>query len=304
MSGLGATIKKDFMKNWVIYLLALPVIVWYVVFCYGPMWGISISFVDFKPAKGVFGSKFVGLYYYKSFISDPLALRAVVNTFMLNLWGLIFGFPAPILLAIMLNEIRFPKYKRVLQTVSYMPHFISIVVVCGMINVFSSSDGLFNAVITMFGGEAKPLLQDANLFRPIYTLSGIWQGVGFGSIIYLAAIAGVSLELYESAVIDGASRIRQIWHITLPAIRPTIAIMFILAIGGMLGSNYEKIILLYNPLTMEKADVIGSFVYRRGLRENNPSYATAVGTLNSIFNFLFLWIANTISSRMSDTSLW
>lgn len=292
------------MKNWVIYLLALPVIVWYVVFCYGPMWGISISFVDFKPAKGVFGSKFVGLYYYKSFISDPLALRAVVNTFMLNLWGLIFGFPAPILLAIMLNEIRFPKYKRVLQTVSYMPHFISIVVVCGMINVFSSSDGLFNAVITMFGGEAKPLLQDANLFRPIYTLSGIWQGVGFGSIIYLAAIAGVSLELYESAVIDGASRIRQIWHITLPAIRPTIAIMFILAIGGMLGSNYEKIILLYNPLTMEKADVIGSFVYRRGLRENNPSYATAVGTLNSIFNFLFLWIANTISSRMSDTSLW
>lgn len=297
-------IKKDFKKNYIVYLIALPVVAWYIIFAYGPMWGIGLSFVDFKPAKGLFGSNFMGLYYYKSFFKDPLALRAVVNTFALNLWGLILGFPAPIILALMLNEVGAPRYKRVLQTVSYMPHFISIVVVAGMINIFSSTDGLFNVIIELFGKEPRPLLQNANLFRPIYTLSGIWQGAGFGSIIYLAAIAGVNPELYESAELDGANRIRQIWHITIPVITPTIIIMFILAIGGMLGSDFEKVILLYNNLTMEKADVIGSFVYRRGLRENNPSYGTAVGTLNSVANFAFLWAANWLSSRYSETSLW
>ncbi len=297
-------ISKDFKKNYIVYLIALPVIIWYIVFCYVPMWGIAISFVDFKPARGLFNSNFVGFYYYQSFLKDPLALRAVTNTFILNLWGLILGFPAPILLALMLNEVKINSYKRVLQTISYMPHFISIVVICGMINIFSSTDGLFNAVITFFGGEAKPLLQDAKLFRPIYTFSGIWQGVGFGSIIYLAAIAGVATELYESAELDGANKLQKIWHITIPSITPTITVMFILAIGGMLGSNFEKVILLYNGLTMQTADVIGSFIYRRGLRENNPSYATAVGTLNSIANFIFLWIANIVSKKFSETSLW
>lgn len=297
-------IKKDLRKNYLVYLIALPVVVWFLIFCYGPMWGIGISFVDFKPARGMLSSPFMGLYYYRSFIRDPLALRAVVNTFALNIWGLVFGFPAPIILAIMLNEVKAKTYKRVLQTVSYMPHFISIVVVCGMINIFSSTDGLFNTVYAAVGGEPFPMLQRSTLFRPIYTFSGIWQGMGFGSIIYLAAIAGIAPELYESAELDGASRLKQIWHITIPVIMPTITIMFILAVGGMLASNFEKVILLYNSLTMDRADVIGSFVYRRGLRENNPSYATAVGTLNSIANFAFLWVANRLAARHSETSLW
>jgi putative aldouronate transport system permease protein len=303
-NGWYKTVKKDFKKNYIIYLLLLPIIVWYIVFCYAPMWGISVSFVDYKPAKGLLGSQFVGWRYFRSFFQDPTAVRTIWNTFSLNLWGLIFGFPAPIVFALMLNEVRFERAKRVMQTISYMPYFISIVVVCGMIHVFSGTDGLFNIIISLLGDEKRPLLQNSGLSRPIYTFSGIWQGAGFGSIIYFAAISGIDPALYESAVIDGANRIRQIWHISIPCIIPTITIMFIFAIGGMLGSSFEKVILLYNPLTIDKADVIASLVYRRGIRENNISFATAVGTMNSAVNFLFLFVANKIAQKAGETSVW
>mgnify|MGYP001406832155 FL=1 len=297
-------IKKDFKYNWKVYLMALPVVAFYIIFCYGPMWGLSIAFVDFKPRLGILNSPFVGLKHFKAFITDPYFGRLVSNTFMLNLWGLVFGFPAPIILALLLNEVINKKFKRTVQTITYMPHFISLVVVCGLIRIFCESEGLINDIIAMFGGERTPLLANANLFRPIYTFSGIWQNVGWDSIIYLAAISNISPELYESATIDGAGRIGRMWHITIPGLAPTITILLIFAIGGMLGSAHEKIILLYNPITYEKADVIASYVYRRGLQEFDYSYSTAVGLISSVVNFIFLWCANAAARNMSETSLW
>ncbi len=297
-------VKYDFKRNWMIYAMAMAELLVLFEFCYGPLWGVLISFFEYKSNKGLFGSAFVGLKHFNSFLTDPFLLRLVQNTFVLNIWGLVFGFPAPIILALMLNEVKNEPYKRLMQTVSYMPHFISLVVLCGMINIFSSSEGLFNTIIALFGGERSPLLANAELFRPIYTFSGVWQGVGWGSIIYMAAMAGISPELYESAVIDGAGRIRRIISITLPGIAPTVIIMFIFAIGGLMSSSYEKVILLYNPLTYETADVIASYVYRRGLREFNYSYSTAVGLINSAVNFIFIWFANRLSKRYSETSLW
>lgn len=230
--------------------------------------------------------------------------RVVLVTPVLLYRLIIFGFPAPIILALLLNEVANKKFRRAVQTITYMPHFISLVVVCGLVRIFCELEGLINDIIVMFGGERSPLLANANLFRPIYTFSGIWQNVGWDSIIYLAAITNINPELYESATIDGAGRFRRMWHITLPGIAPTITILLIFAIGGMLGSSHEKIILLYNPITYEKADVIASYVYRRGLQEFDYSYSTAVGLMSSVVNFIFLWCANAAAPRMSDTSLW
>jgi putative aldouronate transport system permease protein len=303
-SGTLQTIKLDFRRNKLVYMLAIPVILYYILFCYVPMWGALIAFVDYKPIKGLTGSTFVGLKYFKEFITGPYFMRTVGNTFMLNLWGLVFGFPAPLILALMLNEVRHNKYKRLVQTVTYMPHFISLVVVAGLIHIFTSSHGLLTSIVSAFTGQQGALLGQANWFRPIYTFSGIWQDLGWNSIIYLAAMAGVSPELYESAQLDGAGKFKQMWHVTLPAITPTIIILFIFAIGGMMASGYEKVILLYNSLTYSKADVIASYVYRRGIQEFSYSFSTAVGLLNSFINFFFLWFANTISRKYSEISLW
>lgn len=297
-------IKKDFKRNWLVYLMVIPIIAFYIIFSYLPMWGVLIAFVDYKPRLGLLGSPFVGLKHFKDFITGPYFGRLISNTFMLNVWGLVFGFPAPIILALMLNEVKDGVFKRTVQTITYMPYFISLVVVCGLIRIFCQTDGLINDIIALFGGERSPLLTNANLFRPIYTFSGIWQTVGWNSIIYLAAMANISPELYESAIIDGAGRFRRMWNITLPCIAPTITILLIFAIGGMLASSHEKIILLYNPTIYEKADVIASYVYRRGLQQFDYSYSTAVGLLSSVVNFIFLWFANSIARKISDTSLW
>lgn len=297
-------VKKDFKRNWIIYCMALPVIAFYIIFCYAPMWGALIAFVDYKPRKGLFGSEFVGLRFFKEFITGPYFARTVGNTFMQNLWGLVFGFPAPIILALMLNEIRNGKFKRIVQTITYMPHFISLVVVCGLVRIFCAYDGLINDIIVALGGVRRPLLGYANLYRPIYTFSGIWQDMGWNSIIYLAAMAGIDPQLYESAKMDGANRLQQIWHITLPSIIPTITILFIFAVGGMMASGHEKTILLYNATTYSTADTIASYVYRRGLQEASYSYSTAVGLMSSVVNFVFLWITNFVTRKASDISLW
>lgn len=297
-------IKLDFKRNKVIYLMAIPIIAFYIIFCYAPMYGTLIAFKDYKPAKGFLRSSWVGLKWFKEFVSGPYFWRLIKNTFMLNLWGLILGFPAPIILALMLNEVKNKIFKRTVQTITYMPYFVSLVVICGIIHVFSSSYGPLTQLAAKLTGDATPVLGRPNWFRPIYTISGIWQSVGFNSIIYLAAMANISPELYESAQLDGAGRFRQILSITIPSIMPTITILFIFAIGGMLSSGYEKIILLYNPLTYEKADVIASYVYRIGLRDFNYGLSTAVGLMNSVVNFIFLWITNLFARKFSETSLW
>lgn len=298
-------IKKDLKKNWFAYTLAIPVLTWYIVFCYGPMWGIMIAFKDFKPLLGFADSQWVGFKHFIDFIQGPYFWRLIKNTLMLNIWGIAFGFTAPIILALLLNEVHHGGFKRVVQTITYMPHFISLVVVCGMIHIFTADKGVITQLLEFITGkDFNSLLGSAKFFRPIYTFSGVWQSVGWNSIIYLAAMSSIDPALYEAAEIDGAGRIKKIIHITLPQISPTIVILFIFAIGGLMASGHEKVILLYNHLTYETADVIASYVYRRGLREASFSFSTAVGLLSSVVNFGLLWCTNTIAKKYSEISLW
>ncbi|AWP26381.1 binding-protein-dependent transport systems inner membrane component [Paenibacillus vortex V453] len=298
-------IQKDLKKNWFVYLMALPVVAWFLIFCYGPMWGVMIAFKDFKPLLGFADSDWVGFKHFIDFFTGPYFWRVVKNTLLLNVWGIAFGFTAPIILALLLNEVRSSKFKRTVQTITYMPHFISLVVVCGIIHIFTANEGVVTQLLSFITGkDYSSLLGYSNLFRPIYTFSGIWQSIGWDSIIYLAAMSGIDPSLYEAADIDGVGRVKKMWYITLPQISPVIIILFIFAIGGLMSSGYEKIILLYNPLIYDTADVIASYVYRRGLREASLSYSTAVGLVSSIVNFGLLWMTNTIAKRRSESSLW
>lgn len=298
-------IQKDLRKNWFVYLMALPVVAWFLIFCYGPMWGVMIAFKDFKPLLGFADSDWVGFKHFIDFFSGPYFWRVVKNTLLLNVWGIVFGFTAPIILALLLNEVRSSKFKRTVQTITYMPHFISLVVVYGIIHIFTANEGVVTQLLSFITGkDYSSLLGYSNLFRPIYTFSGIWQSIGWDSIIYLAAMSSIDPSLYEAADIDGVGRVKKMWYITLPQISPVIIILFIFAIGGLMASGYEKIILLYNPLIYDTADVIASYVYRRGLREASLSYSTAVGLISSIVNFGLLWMTNTIVKRRSESSLW
>jgi putative aldouronate transport system permease protein len=297
-------LRKDMQRNWELYILVIPVILYYALFAYKPMYGALIAFKNFVPAKGFSGSPWVGFANFARFFRSPYLGRLIRNTFLISIYSLIFGFPAPIILALFLNEVRHSAYKRTVQTLTYLPHFISMVVVAGMITDFSMTSGLFNDIIVFFGGARTPLLQQPGLFRSIYVTSGIWQGIGWGTIIYLAALSGIDPQLYEAAMIDGAGRVRQLFAVTLPSIVPTIVIMLILRIGNLLGVGYEKTLLLYNPATYETADIISTYVYRVGLLEQNFSYSTAIGLFNSLINFILLIVANRISRKVSETSLW
>ena len=295
---------RQVKRRWMLLaMISLPVL-YYALFCYKPMYGILISFFDYKPRLGFSGSKFVGLQYFREYLSDPYFWKLVRNTLLLNVWNLALGFPAPILLALLLNEIRSIRYKRVIQTVSYLPHFISTVVVCGMINNFFANSGIVNNVIMALGGERIQFMMKSEYFRSIFIGSEIWQTAGWGSIIYIAALSGVDVQLYEAARIDGAGRWKQAVHITLPCIVPTIMIMLILRIGNMMTVGYQKIILLYNGATYETADVINTYVYRRSFTDGKYSYSTAVGLFSSVINMIFIWSANAFSRKFSESSLW
>ncbi|MCU6710337.1 ABC transporter permease subunit [Paenibacillus sp. J5C_2022] len=287
-----------------LYAMLVPVVAYYALFHYAPMYGAIIAFQDFRPLKGIGGSEWVGLAHFIDFFTGPYAWRLIRNTFMINLYELLFSFPAPIILALLLNEIRQNLFKRSIQTITYMPHFISIVVMAGIVLDFASSDGVINRIIEMLGGEKTSFMTRPEWFYPVYIISGIWQHVGWGSIIYLAALAGIDPTLYEAGVVDGAGRWRQFLHITLPGIAPTIIIMFILQIGSMMSIGFEKVLLLYNPSIYETADVIATYVYRKGLLELNYSFSAAVGIFNSIINFALLVFANRMSRKYSETSLW
>jgi putative aldouronate transport system permease protein len=296
---------RDWSRNKYIYLMLLPVVIYYIVFLYFPMYGLQIAFKNFTPAKGIWGSEWVGFKHFISFYQSYYIWRLLRNTVMISLYELVFGFPAPILLALLLNELRNRVFKNFVQSVTYLPHFISIVVVAGMMVDFLAGDGLINKLTGMFGIPSVSFLIVPEWFRSIYVSSGIWQGVGWGSIIYLAAIAGIDPSLYEAAKTDGAGRFRQIMHITIPGILPTVIIMLILRFGTLLaGGSLEKILLLYNSTTYETADVISTFVYRRGLLQMDYGFSAAVGLINNIMNFILLVSANAISRRINDTSLW
>ncbi|OBZ14920.1 sugar ABC transporter permease [Bacillus sp. FJAT-27264] len=298
-------LRRDWSRHKYIYIMLLPVVIYYLVFMYFPMYGLQIAFKDFSPVKGILGSEWVGFKHFVSFYNSYYFWRLIRNTLLLSFYELIFGFPAPIILALLLNEIRGRIFKNVVQSITYLPHFISIVVVAGMMVDFLSGNGLINQLTGLFGIPSVSFLIAPEWFRTIYVSSGIWQGIGWGSIIYLAAIAGIDPSLYEAAKTDGAGRFKQILHITLPGIMPTVIIMLILRFGSLMaGGSLEKILLLYNSTTYETADVISTFVYRRGLLQMDYGFSAAIGLFNNIINFLLLVSANKISRKINDTSLW
>ncbi|SFJ59417.1 putative aldouronate transport system permease protein [Paenibacillus sp. UNC496MF] len=297
-------VKRELNRGKYVYLMLLPVMLYYLIFQYLPMVGIVISFQNYAPGLGFFESKWVGFKHFIDFFNGYYFWRLIKNTLLLNFWLLLFGFPAPILLALLLNEVRSSLFKRTVQTVTYIPHFISMVVIVGMIKDFVSSDGLINQVRDLLGKESIAFLQLPEFFRTIYVTSDIWQSIGWSSIIYFAALTAVNPDLYEASEMDGAGRYRKIWHITLPAIQPTIVILLTLTIGNLLSSGFEKILLLYQPLTYETSDVISTYVYRKGIQDSSFSFASAVGLFNTVVNFLLLIIANRISRKISESSLW
>ena len=284
--------------------MALPVLAFYMIFCYKPMYGAIIAFKQYTPGLGIWKSPWVGLDNFKYFFSNPDFIRILSNTLRISLSLIIFGFPAPIILTLLFNEIGNKQFKRVAQSVSYIPHFISLVVICGLIKTFVADGSIIQQIVHAVDGKDGSLLNRAEMFLPIYVISNIWQNIGWDSIIYLAAISSIDPQLYEAAQVDGAGRWKRVLHVTIPGLAPTIIIMLILQLGNILSVGYEKIILLYNPLIYDTSDVILSYVYRMGFESMDWSYSTAVGLFNSVVNFVIIILANTISRKVSDTSLW
>lgn len=295
---------RDLKLHKYVYAMLVPVVAYYIVFYYVPMYGLQIAFKDFSPGLGLWDSPWVGWQHFENFFNSYYFVRLLRNTLLLSFYELLFGFPAPIILALLLNEIRSGLFKRAVQTITYMPHFISIVVISGIMVDFLARDGLVNIVLGWFGFEPTAFLGESGWFRTLFVSSNIWQSVGWGSIIYLSAMSAIDPSLYEAAKVDGASRWKQTMHITLPGIMPTVIILLILQMGNLMSVGTEKILLLYNSTTYETADVIGTFVYRKGILESDFSYSAAVGLFNSVINFVLLIAANTISRRTSETKLW
>lgn len=300
----GSLLKKV-NKTKYLWLLFLPCLLYFIIFRYAPMFGLVITFKNYNLFKGVFASEWVGLKYYITFIQNPDFFILMKNTFLLGLYKLVFGFPAPIILAILLNEMRLQVFKRFVQTVSYLPHFISNVIVASMVIMFlSPSGGMINQMIQKLGFEPINFMIEPGMFRGIYVLSEIWQHLGWETIIYLAALTAIAPDLYEAASIDGANRWRKIWHVTLPGIAPAIVIIFILNVGKVLEIGFEKVFLMYNPAIYSTADIISTYVYRTGLIGGNFSYAAAIDLFMGIISLFFIVMANTISRRISENSLW
>ncbi len=299
----GKQLAANYRANKLLYWMICPVILYVLIFSYLPMCGLVISFEDYSLVKGIFGSKWVHFKNFADFFGGMYFGRTLRNTLVLSLLDLLFNFPAPILLALMLNEVKHQRFKKLVQTVSYMPHFISMIVVAGLINEFTNSTGVVSSIATALGGSAQSYISMPQYFRPIFVISEIWQSVGFNSIIYLAALSGISEELYEAARIDGANRFQQTLHVTLPGIVPTIVIMLILRCGAIMNLNFEKVLLLYSPSTYETSDVIMTYVYRIGIIKQKIGYSTAVGLFNSVVSLLLVLFANKISKTYTETSM-
>lgn len=303
--GLGYTISRDFKKNKLIWFMAIPFALWYIIFAYIPIGGISIAFQNYSIAKGIFASPWIGFENFKQFFSSYYAFRIIKNTIVLSLYKIIFVFPSSILLALLLNEVSSNKFKRTIQTISYLPHFISLTVVCGMITVFVSKNGMINQVLGLFGmAEQSSLLVYPEYYRTIYIISEIWQGIGWGAIIYISALAGINEEFYEAATVDGANRLQKIIFITIPCLVPTIVTMLIMQIGHFMSLGADKTILLYNENTYEVSDIIASFVYRRGIVDADYSFSTAVSLFNGVVNLILVLVTNTISNKAVGEGLW
>ena len=305
----GVKQKSSFRRDWkryrMVYIMLIPVLIYYIVLHYLPMLGIVIAFQNFKPAKGLLGSKWVGLKHFIDFFEGPYAFRLIRNTFVLSLYQILVGFPAPIILALLFNEMSCKRYKSLCQTLTYMPHFVSLVVVCGLVRTFTSSTGLVTSLVTWITGkEAVNLLAQPQCYRTIYVFSDVWQNIGWGSILYLATLSNVDPALYEAADLDGANRLQKIIHINLPALIPIIAVQLIMRLGRIMSEGSEKTILLYSAVTYETSDIISSYVYRAGLENHSYSPAAAIGLFNSLVNMCLVVFANWFSRTYVKESLW
>ncbi|PRY24243.1 carbohydrate ABC transporter membrane protein 1 (CUT1 family) [Aliiruegeria haliotis] len=298
-------IQMHLKQEWQIYAMLAPLVIWFLLFNYRPMYGLQIAFKDYSVFLGIEGSPWIGFEHFETLFQSDQFVRAFKNTIIISLLSLFIGFPMPIILALMFNEILSETYKRTAQTIVYLPHFISSVIIAGIIiTAFSPSAGIVNTFLGWFGVEPIYFLTKPEWFRPIFIGAGIWQEAGFQSIVFLAAIAGVNPSLYESAVVDGANRWQMMWKITIPCILPTIIIMLIIRIGNLLEVSFEMIILLYQPATYQTADVINTFIYRQGLVGGQYDVAAAAGLFNAVMAFVLVMSANAIAKRVSRTSLW
>ncbi len=297
--------KKNLIYNWDLYIFLLPTLIYYAIFHYAPMYGLQIAFKSFKATKGIWGSPWVGLDNFARFFRSAQFWDILSNTVVLSLESLVLGFFPPIILALMLNQVENEKFKKFVQGVTYAPHFISTVVMVSLLFcLLSTRNGIINRVIMFFGGEAVPFMRDAEYFRGTYIVSGIWQSMGFSAIIYIAALAGISSELHEAAIIDGASKWQRVIHIDIPGILPTITILLIMRSGSIMSVGFEKVFLMQTSLNLKRSQVISTYVYQVGLVDANFSFSAAVGFFNSIVNFIMIMLVNFISSKISETSLW
>jgi putative aldouronate transport system permease protein len=304
IKALPHNILTDIKRNKVIYIMSIPIVLWYLIFCYWPMGGLTMAFQRFNIAKGILGSPWVGFDNFVQFFTGPYFGRLIRNTVSIGLLDLFLGFPAPIIFALLLNEVNKRFFKKTVQTISYMPYFISMVVICGIIKDFTEGGGAISSIIaTLTHTKPVNLLGESKYFWGIYTISGIWQGFGYGSIIYIAALSSIDQQLYEAAVMDGANRWKQTLHITLPGLAPTITILLIMRMGSLFAVGSDKILLLYSPGIYQTADVINTYVYRVGLVQMNYGFSTAVGLFNSLVGTTFLLVTNAICKKYSETSL-
>ena len=300
---------KNFLRavrrEYGLYLIFLVPLVWYVIFMYVPMYGLQIAFKRYNARLGILGSPWVGMQYFRQFFDSYYFRDLLVNTLVLNVFQMAVGFPVPILLALIINEIRIRPLQKAVQNITYIPYFLSIVVIVSMLKLFSNTEyGLFNKIVTFFGGQPVDYFAKVGAFRPLYVFSGVWQNMGFNSVIYIAALSAIDPQLYEAASIDGASRIRKIIHVSIPQIAPTIVILFIMRIGSLMNVGFEKVLLMQNNVNMEVSDVISTFIYRNGIQKGQLSYSAAVGIFNSMINLFLLLGANRLTRRIGDTGLW
>ena len=300
----GARLLKNMRKNWILYLMITPVLLYYIIFSYVPMYGVLLAFKEYEIKKGILGSPWVGFEHFRRFFSAYDFERLLMNTIGLSVYGMIAGFPIPIIFALMLNYLRHTKLKKVVQMVSYAPYFISTVVICGMITIFMAPDtGILNVIRGFFGLESVNFLAKPEWFKSIYVWTGVWQGMGWSSIIYISALAGVDYEMHEAAIVDGATKIQRMIHVDLPSIKPTILMLLILQMGSLMNVGFEKVYLLQNTLNKSAASVISTYVYEVGLINSDYGYSTAVGLVNSVLNIILLLLANKTAQTVSETSL-
>ena len=294
---------KQIFSCWQLYICLLPALVWLLLFCYGPMYGVLIAFKDFRVNLNILGSPWAGLKYFKMFFESNIFATVIENTLRISITSMIFGFPAPIIFALLLKRIRSRRFQGVVRTITYLPNFISVVVLVSMLSVFFSSTGFVNTIASAFGAENTITYAKSQYFLPIYVGSGIWQSMGFNAIIYIAALAGVNQELYEAAEIDGASILKIIWNIDIPSIMPTIVMMFILSMGNLMSVGYEKILLMQDSMNIMSSEVIPTYVYKIGIIGTQYSFSAAIGLFNSVINFALLLAANKISKKAANISL-